>query len=141
MKSGNKEELNRESGRNHLESEKWFKSGLKYAKLGQPKEATEHFEEAVWLDPNNHKIHFNLGTAYLSMGFFEQALINFSRAIDINPKMSDAYGNRAVAHAALSEDKLCEKDRLKAIKYGAPPDGLDAVIGYVKDRRKKIEGI
>ena len=57
MKSGNKEELNRESGRNHLESEKWFKSGLKYAKLGQPKEATEHFEEAVWLDPNNHKIH------------------------------------------------------------------------------------
>ena len=118
-------------------SKHWFSKGLEYAKLGFPDKAAKHFEKAAWLDSENFEIQFNLGTAYLSMGMFEQALVNFDRVIKIKPKMPDAYGNRAVAYAALFEDELSENDRKRAIKYGEPPQGLEAVISHVKSIRKK----
>ena len=49
----------------------------------------------------NFEIQFNLGTAYLTIGEFAQAIVNLTRAIKISPKNSDAYGNRAVAKAAI----------------------------------------
>ena len=78
---------------------------------------------------------FNLGTAYLTIGEFEQAIVNLTRAIKISPKNSDAYGNRAVAKAAIGEDTESEKDKEEAIKFGANPDGINAVIDIVKDKR------
>lgn len=117
--------------------QKWFNKGLESAKLGFPDKAVENFEKAAWINSDHYDVQFNLGTAYLSMGMFEQALINFNRVIEMKSDMPDAYGNRAVVHAALFEDELCELDKNEAIKYGAPPDGLEAVISHVKSIRKK----
>ena len=102
---------------------------------GFPDKAAADFEEAVWLDPENADIHFNLGTAHLSMGMFEQAMVNFDRAIELKPDMSDAVGNRAVALTALGQDERAERDVSLAVELGAPPDGLVAVIEYVKTKR------
>ena len=113
----------------------WFERGVKSAMLGFPDKAAADFQEAAWLDPDNAKIHFNMGTAHLSMGMFEQALVNFNRAIELSPDMSDAIGNRAVAYTALGQDQLAEEDVAKAVSLGAPPDGLGAVIDYVKTQR------
>lgn len=113
-----------------------FQAGLRAAQLGFPDQAAREFEEAAWLDPDNPDIQFNLGTAYLSMGMFEQALVNLSNAIRLNPEMVDAWGNRAVAHAALGEDDLCVADREEAVRLGGDPGGLEAVIEYVKSKRK-----
>lgn len=113
----------------------WLARGLKSAQLGFPDKAASDFEEAAWLDPDNANIHFNLGTAHLSMGMFEQALVNFDRTIDLAPDMSDAVGNRAVALTALGQDEKAESDVAKAIELGAPPEGLAAVIDYVKTKR------
>lgn len=117
-------------------SAEFFARGLKSAQLGQPDAAARDFEEAAWLDPDNATIQFNLGTAYLSMGFFEQAVISLDRALDLNPESSDALGNRAVARTALGQDELAEADIAKAIELGAPPDGIQAVVEYVKQRRR-----
>ena len=117
-------------------ADEFFQRGLKSAQLGFPDRAATDFEEAAWLEPDNPEVQFNLGTAYLSMGDFEQAINNFTRAIDLNPGVSDAHGNRAVAHAAIGEDEKSEKDVAEAIRLGAPPDGLAAIIDYVKDKRK-----
>ena len=38
---------------------------------------------------------------------------------NLSPKNSDAYGNRAVAKAAIGEDTESEKDKEEAIKFGA----------------------
>ena len=114
----------------------WFERGLQSAKLGFPDKAVADFEEAAWLEPDNVEVQFNLGTAYLSMGMFEQAIINLSRAIDLRPDMSDAIGNRAVALTALGEDAKAELDVQRAIELGAPPEGLAAVLEYVKTKRK-----
>ncbi len=117
-------------------ADEFFQRGLKSAQLGFPDRAATDFEEAAWLEPDNQEIQFNLGTAYLSMGDFEQAINNFTRVIAMNPEASDAYGNRAVAHTAIGEDDKSEKDAAEAIRLGAPPDGLAAIIEYVKNQRK-----
>ena len=132
------------SGRQPLTTEpttsaEYFARGLKSAQLGQPDAAARDFEEAAWLDPDNATIQFNLGTAYLSMGLFEQAVINLDRSLDLNPDSSDAFGNRAVARTALGQDELAAEDIKRAIELGAPPDGIHAVIEYVKQWRKPPE--
>ncbi len=113
----------------------WLERGIKSAQLGFPDKAASDFEEAAWLDPDNVEIHFNLGTAHLSMGMFEQALVNFDRAIGLRPDMSDAIGNRAVTLTALGQDERAERDVARAVELGAPPDGLATVIEYVKTKR------
>ena len=69
-------------------------------------------------------------------GEFEQAIVNLDRAIKISPKNSDAWGNRAVAKAAIGEDSESEKDKEQAIELGANPDGINAVIDIVKEKRE-----
>ena len=116
-------------------AEDFFNRGLKNAQLGIPDKAAADFEEAAWLDPENNEIQFNLGVAYLSMGDFEQAINNFTRVIEVKPCQPDAYGNRAVAFAAIGEENKSDADVEAAIRLGAPPDGLAAVIDYVKSQR------
>ena len=72
----------------------WFERGLELGRLGFPDRAAEAFEEAAWLDPEDAEVQFNLGTAYLSTGMFEQATVNLTRAVEMSPEMSDAWGNR-----------------------------------------------
>ena len=114
----------------------FFRRGLKSAQLGIPDKAAADFEEAAWLAPENHEIQFNLGVAFLSMADFEQAINNFTKAIELKPGVADMYGNRAVAHAAIGEDEQSEADVAEAVRLGAPPEGLEAVIDYVKEQRK-----
>ncbi len=116
-----------------------FKSGLNKVKLGFHDEAIQEFEKAAWDEPNNFEIQFNLGTAYLTIGEFEQAIVNLTRAIELNPKSSDALGNRAVAHLAIGEDDKSQIDKDEAIKHGAFPDGLNAVLDIVKDKRNNSD--
>jgi tetratricopeptide (TPR) repeat protein len=116
-------------------ADEFFARGLKNAQLGIPDKAAADFEEAAWLDPENAEIQFNLGVAYLSIADFEQAIINFTKAIELKPDVADMYGNRAVAHAAIGEDEKSDADVEVAVKLGAPPDGLGAVIDYVKAQR------
>lgn len=117
-------------------ADEFFQRGLKNAQLGIPDKAASDFEEAAWLEPDNHEIQFNLGVAYLSMADFEQAINNFTKAIELKPGVADMYGNRAVAHAAIGEDEKSVSDEEMAVKLGAPPDGLGSVIDYVKAQRK-----
>ena len=112
-----------------------FRKGIEAAQLGFPDRAAAEFEEAAYLEPDNAEVQFNLGTAYLSMGEFEQAIVNLSRAVELKPDMPDGWGNLAVAHAAIGEDERSQRAVDQAVKRGAFPDGLAAVIDYVKSRR------
>ena len=112
-----------------------FRKGIEAAQLGFPDRAAAEFEEAAYLEPDNAEVQFNLGTAFLSMGEFEQAIVNLSRAVELKPDMSDGWGNLAVAHAAIGEDERSQRAVDQAVEGGAFPDGLAAVIDYVKSRR------
>ena len=112
-----------------------FRRGIEAAQLGFPDKAAAEFEEAAHIDTDNAEVQFNLGTAYLTMGEFEQAIVNLSKAVELKPGMSDGWGNLAVAHAAIGEDKRSQRAADEAINLGAFPDGLAVVIDYVKSRR------
>jgi tetratricopeptide (TPR) repeat protein len=117
-------------------SSEYFKSGLNKAKLGLHDESIIEFEKAAWEDPGNFEIQFNLGTVYLTIGEFEQAIVNFTKALKIEPESSDALGNRAVAYVAIGEDNKANIDKNSAIKFGAPKDGINAILDIVKEKRK-----
>lgn len=112
----------------------WFQRGLKYAQLGFPDRAAESFEQAEQIEPEDATLQFNLGTAYLSLGNFVQAVTNLNRSIKLDPSNSDAYGNRAVAHAALGQEDLVAADVEAAVSLGAPPDGIETILTYVRER-------
>ncbi|MCX8251188.1 MAG: tetratricopeptide repeat protein [Dehalococcoidia bacterium] len=112
----------------------WFQRGLKYAQLGFPDRAAESFEQAEQIEPEDATLQFNLGTAYLSLGNFVQAVTNLNRSIKLDPSNSDAYGNRAVAHAALGQEDLVAVDVETAVSLGAPPDGIETILTYVRER-------
>ncbi len=116
-------------------AEEHFRRGLEAAQLGFPDKAAAEFEQAAILDPRNPQLQFNLGTAYLTMGEFEQAIINLSKAVSLDPAMSDGWGNLAVAHTAIGEDERAERAAAEAMKLGAFPDGLKAVIDHVRNLR------
>lgn len=112
----------------------WFGRGLKFAQLGFPDRAVESFEQAEVIRPDDATIQFNLGTAHLTLGNFVQAVVSLDRAITLDPSNSDAYGNRAVAHAGLGEEELAGRDVETAVSLGAPLEGIEAVLDYVRGR-------
>ena len=115
-----------------------FKSGLNKAKLGLHEEAIEEFEKAAWEDPDNFEIQYNLGTAFLTLGGFDQAIISFSNALKIKPENPDALGNRSVAYLAIGNEKKSEEDKIAAIEMGAPPEGLNTILEFVREKRKQV---
>lgn len=93
--------------------------------------AIEQFEAALKTDPDNARLHNDLGAALLESGkaapaddsgksieAFARSLDHFNRALELDPNLLDALFNRALAHQYLrlppkaSEDwrKYLEKD-------------------------------
>lgn len=65
--------------------------------------------------PDNAAGYYYLGIADSEEGRFPAAVEQFSKAIELNEKYTDAYSERAEAHFALSENKKALLDINKAI--------------------------
>jgi tetratricopeptide (TPR) repeat protein len=62
------------------------------------------------------------GLAKQSKGDWDGAIADYSKAIELNPKFSDAWYNRAVAYGNLLDKKNAIQDLLKAQELGHAPD-------------------
>ena len=58
--------------------------------------------------------HYDLGTKYLNEGKYEEAVLEFTKAIDIDPKSAPAYVGRGDAYVGLAENA---SDGAKAGEY------------------------
>ena len=45
--------------------------------------------------------------------------------------------NRAVAYLAIGYDKKSEEDKIASIKMGAPPEGINTILEFVREKRKQ----
>lgn len=81
---------------------------------------------------------YDLGVRYLSESNYEEAIIAFTAAIEIDPKQAPAYVGRGDAHMGMEDYDLAEQDFNKALeldptldlseKFGAIEAGRNALL-------------
>ena len=59
---------------------------------------------------------------------YEQALADLSHAIELEPTNADFYVSRATLYLDMRKRKLARQDTQMAVKYGADPKEMAAVI-------------
>ena len=64
--------------------------GAEELRLGRPQEATEHYREAVRINPASADMLYNLALAHGESGRLEEAVREFQMALHRNPSMTEA---------------------------------------------------
>lgn len=112
--------------------------GTSMAQRGLWQEALFRFREAERLDPQNFRVHNNLGVAYEAAGDFESALKHYKRALEIAPDNRQAKANYARFVEFYQSFRAKPGDKKAAItipasKPGAPthrpPSGPTGPLG------------
>lgn len=95
---------------NNRSLEVWFFKGLALAETGKTKEAISHYvwslKLATLAGMDCAELRINLGNSLLKMGYFKEALFDYQRACEIDPKNPIAY--LYLANAYLSTGKYQE---------------------------------
>jgi Flp pilus assembly protein TadD len=64
-----------------------------YLGLGKPGDAVKHFRASLDVRGDSPAAHYNLGTALSVAGQFDEAVIEYERAIALDPRYAVAYSN------------------------------------------------
>lgn len=92
-------------------------------------------------NPKDTRVHFNLGTAYLDNGLYDQAITEFNQALKglPFPRCKRAHYQLAIAYLAKSSDKEAKEELLKAIE--ADPNYISAyyLLGSLYKKEGDIE--
>jgi tetratricopeptide (TPR) repeat protein len=67
--------------------------GATLASLGRVREAMEHYEQALRINPDDAETHNNLGSVLRQTGEFQQAILQYKQALRIRPRYAHAYYN------------------------------------------------
>lgn len=94
-------------------------------------EAINIFSEYISKDTTREEAYYNRGVAYLSVGDFFLSIVDFSKAMDINPKNPDTYNYRGLAFTYIDQLNRAAADFTMAIK-------LDKKFGEAYSNRGNI---
>jgi tetratricopeptide (TPR) repeat protein len=94
-------------------------------KRGRIKEAMEHYQKAIQIDPNYAEAQNNLGAALAAEGRFDEAIENYHKAIQIRPNFAYALNNLGMALAARGQFDEAIVNYRKAIQIS--PNYADAL--------------
>jgi len=83
-------------------------------------------EKTTLKDPKDAEAYFNRGLAYDDKGQYDQAISDYSKAIEINPGLAEAYINRGNAYSKKGQYDKAISDYSKAIEIN--PKYADAYI-------------
>ena len=92
---------------------------------GRVKEAIEHYQKAIQIDPNYAEAQNNLGAALAAEGRFDEAIENYHKAIQIRPDFAYALNNLGMALAARGQFDDAIENYRKAIQIS--PNFADAL--------------
>ncbi|UCG13061.1 MAG: tetratricopeptide repeat protein [Deltaproteobacteria bacterium] len=92
------------------------KRGLLHYFQGNYNEMIQDYETYLELAAAKPEAYRMLGIGYLKLGFYEPAVHNFGRAIEMEPKRGTAYAYRAEAYRLRGKDGEALADANRAIK-------------------------
>lgn len=81
---------------------------------GNFRKAIENFNKSLELNKDFSVTYFYRGASYHSIEEYDEAMMDYTKAISLDPKMTDAYYNRA--KIILSRKDIQNPDIKKAIK-------------------------
>jgi len=82
--------------------------------LQQPKKALADYNEAIRLAPGFHRGYVNRGVHFLEQHGYERAILDFTRAIQLQPDDPGTHGYRAYAYAKLGQRSAAQADAVAA---------------------------
>lgn len=91
------------------------------------------------VDPVDARLSYGDGVRLFRANRYEQAILNFNQAIDLQPNYVDAYRMRGRSYAALSKPDDAVPDFTKVVNY-RPKDATAFVErGFAELDRKKLD--
>ena len=106
----------------------WFQQqGDRLFQARQLEKASEAYQQAIKLQPNNAKANAGLGFAYGAMGRYPQAVEAFKHAIRLQPKAPFAYGGLGTSYLMLKRYEESKEAYQQAIRL--KPDFAEAHYG------------
>jgi tetratricopeptide (TPR) repeat protein len=79
--------------------------------------------EILRKDPRNYAALVNRARRYYLMCSFQDSVDDYTKAIEINPRVAELYRRRADAYDSLQQTDLARQDRALADKIGGFPSG------------------
>ena len=77
---------------------------------------------------------YDLGVRYLSEGNYQEAILAFEAAIEIDPKNADAYRKLAEAYEQTGDENAA----LRALRDGAEATGDQTLAGQVREKQQEL---
>jgi tetratricopeptide (TPR) repeat protein len=117
--------------------------GYAYGLTSEEEESDREFSLALRLnrasprpDPQIHIVH---GDSLVARARGEEAVDSFSRAIDIDDSLAEAFYKRAVAHNSLGQLGDAERDVRQAIRLGGEQRGFYVLLAGILSAAERIE--
>ncbi len=99
-----------------------FRLGHAFAKLGYPELSASLLKLALDTETSNkypmykEDLHYHIGTQLMKLNKYEEAINEFSNALNINPKDPRAHNDIAIAYKKLGKTNKAEYHLLKSIE-------------------------
>ncbi len=92
----------------------YIDKGIEYIHEGKFESAVDFITQSIELKDDWEISYFYRAVAQQALNNFDEAMLDYTKAIQINPKMTDAYYNKA--YITLSRKDINNPDIKKAIK-------------------------
>ena len=117
---------------------KTYNSGVDLMRAKDFERAEKRFRKALSMKERFAEAHNNLAYTLRKQGpdHFDEALMHYNRAIELNPDLPEPYMYRGVLYVQMDNKTLALKDHQKLLDMGSP---LAAELEYVVVNGKEKE--
>ena len=97
-----------------------------------------YFQLSIALKPNDPQTWFNMGNAYDSLGNHDEAIRDYTVALEHDKNLFKAYNNRACSFFALGKWEEGHED-MKIAARGGHATAIQYMVGLERERSQKAE--
>ncbi len=100
-----------------------FDFAVELGEKGQNEASIAQWKSLAAANPDDARIHNNLGAALVRVGKFEEAITEYEKALELNPQYHLVYGNLARALSGAGQNDAAIQEFQKALVFY--PDAAD----------------